>query len=382
MTYLDSASAGLPSKRVSDVMQRLTLDWASKGENWEEWLMDVVNTRRVFAKMIGGKTEEVGVVPSVSVGLASLASALKLKSRRKVVTSSLNFPTNVVLWQRMKEAGLLQDVTVLKHRRGKVPLDTWEKSIDDKTAVVAVDYVSWFSGARENIKEITEIAHRHGALVVVDAFHALSVIPLDVKRDGVDLLACGFYKWLCGPHGAACVYVRRDLLQDFMPSYIGWHGIKDNVIERLMQSRDPFDVPFALNRGTPSATAARFEWGTWAPGVVAGAMEAMKLAIELGLGPRFSEIKKRMNELRSGLEEIGLRKAILTPSPDENQGGGILTFGVRKHSAFVSDLRKEGIVVSGRFDHVRISPHFYNTAEDVEELIHAVKIIIKKRKTK
>ncbi len=368
---MDSAGAGLAPLSVTDAMVEFVRTWSRKGEQWEEWLLDVLDLRKRFAGLIGAKREEVGVVPNVSLGLAELASSLDLSRKKKVVVSNLNFPTNALLWQRMRESGLLKKVEVLNQTNGMVPLEMWERVIDEETAVVAVDYVSWFSGYRERIREIAEIAHDRGALLVVDAFHALGVFPVDAKRDGIDALVCGFYKWLCGPPGVACVFLDERHLDSMKPAYIGWHGVKENVIERIQAGRDPFDVPFPFDNATPSKTAARFEWGAWASVVVRGALEALKFAERVDSSSRFEVIKKRKEELMKGLE--GLGKRILTPSPDESPGGGIVTFEAKDHKALVKNLADKGIVVSGRYDHVRVSPHFYNTSEEVDEFLHALK---------
>lgn len=365
-TYLDSAGAGLPPLSVTTAMRSFIDDWSRHGEHWDQWLEEVAELRRRFGQLIGGTGAEVGVVPSVSNGLAAVASALDLSKRKKVVASSLNFPTNVVLWQRMREAGLLKEVTVMKATEGMVPLEEWERAIDDSTAAVAVDYVSWFSGYREKIREIADIAHRHGALILVDGFHGIGVFPIDAKRDRIDALFCGFYKWLCGPHGAACVWVRDDILPQLEPSYTGWHGIKDNVIERLHQNRDVFDVPFPLDSATPARDAARFEWGTWASVVVRGAIEAVKFALETNPVSRFEAIRKRRNEVMTGLNKLG--KQVLTPRDDPG-GSGIVTFAQRNHKELVGRLASQKVVVSGRFDHVRVSPHFYNTSDEVQTLL-------------
>jgi selenocysteine lyase/cysteine desulfurase len=320
---------------------------------------------------VGGAKEEIAVVPSVSVGLSSLASSLKFVKRKKVVVSELNFPTNVVLWQRMKESNLIKEVILLRQKEGITPIESFEKEVDDETALVAIDYVSWFSGARHEIKQICKIAHEKGALVVVDAFHAVSVVPFDVKSDSIDMLVCGFYKWLCGPHGVACVYIKRELLAELEPSYIGWHGIEDNVIERLLQGRDPFDKPFPLDSARPSKEAARFEWGTWSPTVVRGALEATKYVNESDTNSRFQTIRKRKKEVMEGIENLGIRP--LTPSEDKNPGAGIVTFPVKSHHKLVEWLKAKHVIVSGRFDHVRVSPHFYNTGEDVERLLSSMR---------
>ncbi len=372
MTYLDNAGAGLPPVSVTKAMKEFVEDWSQKGENWEAWLQDVLELRQLFGRLIGAESVEVGVVPSVSSALAAFAASLSYFKRNKVVTSSLNFPTNAILWQRMREAGLLKTVEVLPSRSGGIPFEAYENAIDDETAVVSVDYVSWFSGYRERIREIAEIAHRHGAIMAVDGFHALGVFPFDVKKDGIDVFVNGFYKWMCGPHGVACIYADSKLLPDLKPAYIGWHGIKDNVIERIQAGRDPFDVPFPTDSATPSATAARFEWGTWAAVTVKGAIEAVKFAFYTDVAARYEHIKRRRSRLMEGLRSKGVE--ILTPSEDVNLGGGIVTFGTKDHKRVVSDLMKEKIVVSGRFNHVRVSPHFYNTDEEIDTFLNALKI--------
>ncbi len=371
MTYLDNAGAGLPPLSVTKVMKEFVEDWSQKGEHWEAWLQDVLELRRLFGGLIGAKSGEIGVVPSVSSALAAFASSLNLSAKGKVVTSSLNFPTNAILWQRMREAGLLKTVQVLPSHDGAIPFEDYERAIDDETALVSVDYVSWFSGYRERIREIAELAHSHGALMVVDGFHALGVFPFDVKKDGIDVFVNGFYKWLCGPHGVACIYADSNLLPSLKPAYIGWHGIKDNVIERIQAGRDPFDVPFPLDSATPSATAARFEWGTWSAVTVKGAIEAAKFALETDVTSRFQAIRRLRAQLMDGLRSKGVE--LLTPAEDVNPGGGIVTFGTKDHKKVVSDLAGQKIMVSGRFNHVRVSPHFYNTSEEIQSFLDALR---------
>ena len=370
-TYLDNAGAGLPPLRVTDAMKGFIEDWSKTGEHWDAWLNDVVEARRLFGSLVGAKSSEVGVLPSVSVAMSSVASALDLSKKKRVVTSSLNFPTNVIMWQRMREAGLLEEVEVLGHEGGAVPIDAYRRAIDDKTALVSVDYVSWLSGARENVREISEIAHSHGALLLVDAFHALGVFPFDAKRDGIDVLVSGFYKWLCGPHGVACVYVDEEIIPDLAPSYMGWHGIRENVADRVLAGRDPFDVPFPLDGAEPAPSAARFEWGTWASVCVVGAIEAMRFALETGVGRRYEQIGKLRAEVEEGLAELGLR--MLTPPLEKNPGSGIVSFETDRQQEAVAALMRQRIVVSGRFGHIRVSPHFYNTSDEVQRFLTAVR---------
>jgi selenocysteine lyase/cysteine desulfurase len=295
-------------------------------------------------------------------------------SKKKVVTSSLNFPTNVIMWQRMREAGLLRRVDVLKHEAGSIRIEEYEKAIDDDTALVSVDYVSWLSGSRENVREISELAHKHGALLAVDSFHALGVFPFDVKKDGIDILVSGFYKWLCGPHGVACVYIDENLLGTLLPSYLGWLGIHDSVTERVRAGRDPFDVPFPLDRAPPSDSASRFEWGTWASIAVKGAVEAMKFAVKADPAARFKAIVDLKKRVVEGLDELGVKT--LTPSLDLNPGGGIVSFECENQTEVVARLAKRKVVVSGRFGHLRVSPHFYNSAGEIDRFLSEVQKVL------
>jgi selenocysteine lyase/cysteine desulfurase len=374
MIYLDSAGAGLPPLNVTDAMKALLDDWSRSGEHWDEWLLDVVETRKLFAQLIGASAGEVGVVPSVSHGLAAIASSLDLSKRRKVVTSSLNFPTNIVLWRRMEERGLLREVVVLQQEEGVIPIEAYERAIDDDTAVVSVDYVSWLNGYRERVREISEIAHRHGALLLVDGFHALGVFPVDVKGEGIDVLVSGFYKWLCGPHGVACIYVDQEILDGLEPAYIGWHGIEDNVIDRVLANRDPFDRPFPQDRATPSPTAARFEWGTWPAVAVKGAVETLKFTLETNPATRFQTIRRLTQRLIDGLQGMGAR--IITPYQRDPLGAGIVTIKVNDHIQGVRELHAKRIIVSGRYGHLRISPHFYNTPEEIEVVLEAIRPMV------
>src|SRR2546430_13914327 len=152
-------------------MREFVEKWSREGERWEEWLADILELRELFARLIGARDKEVGVVPSASIGLVELASSLDLSKRKKVVVSDLNFPSNVLLWLRMRESGLLKKVVVLRGRNGIVPLDAWERAIDEETVAVAGDYGSWLGGYPRRGERITVLAQRRGEGCLVLALH-------------------------------------------------------------------------------------------------------------------------------------------------------------------------------------------------------------------
>jgi len=368
-TYLDSAATGLPPRSVTERMTEMIQDWSKNGEDSARWLEEVESFRREAGALVGVRQDELAVVQNASSGLAALASSVDYSRRRKVVTCASNFPSNVLVWQRLKEMGALDQVSVLQQKDGAMALEEWQREVDDRTAVVAVDYVSWISGFRENVRELARVAHDAGALVFVDAYHAVGVFPVDLAQDRVDGGCFGFAKWLCGPHGVSCLYVSKDLLETSSPAQMGWMGAKDNVLGRMREGRDVFDKPFSVSTGEPAPGASRFELGTYPHVLIAGARGALEFARRYTPAQRFEVIKKRREALREVLEREDAR--ILTPDHDSNPGSGILTILEVDHKKLVDDLVKRRVVVSGRFGHVRVSPHFYNSEEDVERFAEA-----------
>lgn len=364
--YLDNAGAGPPPLSVHSAMQSFLDEWRDYGEKWEAWLLEIVKTRELFGRLINATLDEVACIPNVSSGLAAIANALPLKPGQNVVVSELNFPTNVYLWHALKRKGLLSEVRVLKAKNGQVPPSDFEKAIDDKTAAVSLDYVSWINGYKEDIRAITQIAHSHGALMLVDAFHAVGVIPVDVRELDVDVLACGTYKWLMGPHGTAFLYVSREALKRLDPGIVGWHGISDSVVARVRSRQEIFDRPFDISSVTPAGDATRFEWGTWAVITVIGAKAALEFTLKYNpqeRGPLVEHLNKRLVE---GLERKG--KKITSPL-EAGRRSGIVTFEVKDAAQVSRKLLQEHVVVAPRPNTLRVSPHFYNTDLEVDTFL-------------
>jgi selenocysteine lyase/cysteine desulfurase len=367
--YLDNAGAGPPPIAVYDAMRSFLDEWRDYGEKWEAWLLEVVRARKEFGRLIGAGVDDVACVPNVTSGLAAIASALRLKPGQNVVVSELNFPTNVYMWHSLKEKGLISEVRVLKAENGKVPISSFEKAVDDKTAAVSVDYVSWINGCREDIPNVTRITHSHGALMIVDAFHAVGVFPVDVQRLGVDVLTCGTYKWLMGPHGTAFLYVSHEASDKLEPSIVGWHGISDSVVARVQSKQDTFGRPFDLRGVDPAKDATRFEWGTWSVITVAGARAAIEFTQKYSPDYRAPRIERLNGRLLDGIRKK--MNKITSPEGKERRSG-IVTFEVDEAVKVAQRLQQEGVVVAARVNVLRVSPHFYNTEEEIDILLEKI----------
>ncbi|HZY93955.1 MAG TPA: aminotransferase class V-fold PLP-dependent enzyme [Candidatus Bathyarchaeia archaeon] len=368
--YFDNAGTGPPSVPVLDAVRQYVDEWESYGENWEEWLPVIIESRRLFGQMIGADLDEVASVPNVSSALMALASSVKYKPNANIVISDLNFPTNIYLWHLQRKHGRVGEVRLLhRNEQGIVPLDEWEKAIDDNTSIVSADYVSWTNGNREKIREIGELAHDHNSFFIADSFHGLGVFPINAKKDDVDALVCGMYKWMQGPHGAAYLYAKREKLPDLDPGYIGWHGVEDSVVRRVSRHEDLFGKPFDLTNAEPASDATRFEGGSWGVVSIIGAKAALEYALGHDQQERYRQVLKITDRLISGLRKKG--RKVLSPL-DSDRRSGIVVFEDSDPVGTFKKLKALNITVASRVKAIRVSPHYYNTVEEIDKLLAAL----------
>lgn len=187
--------------------------------------------KKLFSRLIGADThDEIAFVENTSMGLNIVAHMLNCTSGSNVVTTDLEYPSVVYPWLGSR---IGVEVRYVKNMKGKILLNNVERMVDDKTVALAVSHVEYVNGFRNNLRALANIAHEHGAYLIVDAIQSAGVIPIDVKRDNIDFLTTACYKWLLGPASAGFLYVRKDLIQEFEPPFIGWASVKPEVFETL-----------------------------------------------------------------------------------------------------------------------------------------------------
>lgn len=319
--------------------------------------------RRLFAQLINAEPSEIALVPNTSMGLNIAANTVNYPQGCNVVTTDLEFPTVTYPWLRSKLKPRVE-LRYVKNVDGKLLLEDFEKMVDDQTVVVVVSHVEYSNGFRNDLKALSEIAHKHGAVLIVDICQSAGALHIDVKRDKVDFMATSSYKWLLGPSGAGFLYVQKDLIGKSEPVFVGYEGVKPEVFETidLWNNRELKFVE----------TANRFETGGLSVLSYIGATAALKLILEVGA----DKIEKRVTELArylmKRLKEEGFQ--LQTPE-DVEQVSGIVNFRVDDPRGKVKKLVQKGIVVSARMNGIRVSPHFYNAKEEIERLIGETKKI-------
>jgi len=354
--FLNHAAQSPLPKPVADVVCKYAEEFSNFGTTSIEWKD---GGKPLFAKLIGAKPEEIALVENTSMGLNMAANVLRYPKGSKIVTTDLEYPSVVYPWLRK---GLGVKVEYVKNVDGKISLEDVEKALDDKTVALAVSHVEYGNGFRNELRALSDIAHKHGAYLIVDAIQSVGAVQVDVRRNDVDFLATACYKWLLSPPGCGYLYVRRELIEEFEPPFVGWASVKQEVFDTV----DFWDI-WNLDL---SPTASRFEVGS--PSFISflGAAEAMKIILEFGIENVEKRIIALTDHLIDAVKDLGLK----LQTPEERQHrSGIVNFKVDKPAEVVQSLSKRGIVVSARANGIRVSPHFYNTKEEIDKLIEEIR---------
>ena len=354
--YINSCSQGALSDTVRAAYLSYLDDWDERGAPWEYWVELMEAARAEFAGLVGADGDEVAVTTSVSAGVSALASAFQFdQGRDTIVVSDFEFPTIGQIWHAQELRGA-RVVHVPAAGDGTIPLERFEAAVDERTALVAVTAVCFRNGSRIDLDGVTRLAHRHGARVLVDAYQAVGALPLDVHAMEVDFLAAGVLKYLLGSAGLAFLYCRGEHVKELVPTATGWFA-----------DADIFQMD--IHDYSPSLTARRFEAGTPpVPNIYAG-IAGMRLMREIGVAATAEHVRGLNDLLLEGLDELGAH--VVTPR-DPARRGPLITVESTDVHALVEALDADGIVTSPRDSNLRISPHCYNTAEDIRALLDSL----------
>jgi selenocysteine lyase/cysteine desulfurase len=353
--YINSCSQGALSDAVRAAYEHYLADWDEYGAPWEYWVERQEAARDAFAGLVNALPDEIAVTTSLSAGVSALASGLRFTRRSKVVLTDWEFPTIGQIWHAQESRGA-RVTHVAAAADGTIPIEHFERAIDDDTLLVSITHVCYRNGAMLDVPAVVELAHERGALVLLDAFQAVGSLPVDVSELGVDFLGAGVLKYLLGSAGLGFFYCRRDLVERVWPTQTGWFA-DENIF-----AMDHTDY-------SPAHTAARFQSGTPPiPSIYAG-IAGIELMQEIGIRETREHVLGLNAHLLDGLDE--LQAKVVTPRAPERRGA-LICVKSTDASALVATLGEEGIVTSERDDNLRISAHCYNTVEDVDTVLAAL----------
>ena len=354
--YLDAANIALTYRGA---VEAVTCWYQETGEHGslffdaEAEARAFVPLHEVVARLLGVEAEDIAVGSSSTELLGSLAWALAPPRGSNVISTEASFPSTVYPWSRVA-AHTGCDVRLVPALDGCVDEQEVADAIDDNTAVVCLSHAEYATGQLYDLARIGRVAHEHKALLIVDAMQTAGTIPIDARSLGIDALVCGAYKWLCGPFGAAFMYLAPGL-QSLQPGLVGFrsHAQMWDLQARRLELPDG---------------ARRFEASTTAFGAAVGLAASIEYLLDIGIDRVRSHNRRLAAVLRDGLGERGI--TVHGPADPRAQTSVVLTAaeGIAPN-VLAGTLAAAGIRVSPRGSGVRISPHLYNDEADIQRLL-------------
>ncbi len=351
--YLDNAAVGPIPKRVLDAVFETCAEKCYGELHWQDWEALVEDVRKMIASLINGYAEEIALTPNTSEGISIVANGIEWKKGENIVTTDMEFPSNLIPWQVQAKKYNIQ-LRIVPSKNGRLHMEDFEKLIDEKTRIVAVSHIQFSNGLKMNLKELSKLAHEKGAYLVTDAVQSIGQMHVDVKELDVDFLASSGYKWLLSPLATGFLYLRRELIEQIGLSILGYRSAED------MKN-------FAFREFKPADTARRFEHGQLNFPGFAGMREAIRMLKEVGI----YRIEKRIKSLTSQIvENIREKKNLEIVSPLEPEyRSGILNIKCQNPDKTQAKMHKKRVILSVRQGGLRISPHFYNTPEEIQKFL-------------
>ena len=358
-TYLVSNSLGPMPRTVPEKLAEYARDWGDLGvkawnRGWWELPVEVGNE---IAPLINAGDGEIVMMPNVTIAQTAVLSSIDFtKERDTVVMTELDFPSIRYAYSEMAQRLGARVVVVRSDDGLTIDRDKLLAAIDERTRLVAVSHVLFRSAYLMDADAICARAHEMGALVSLDSFHGVGIVPVDVKRNKPDFLTGGVLKWLCGGPGACFLYVSPTVRDQLKPALTGWQA----------HSR-----PFAFEDSMEYTTGA-FRWLNGTPVIPAlyAAAEGPKILRRAGV----AAIREKSVRLTSRLIELADARGYTVNAPrDPARRGGTVAIDVPHGYEVTQQLLSRNILVDYRVGAgIRIAPHFFTREDELDEAVSEI----------
>jgi selenocysteine lyase/cysteine desulfurase len=308
--------------------------------------------RRLAGQLLNADPLDIAFIKNTSEGIGIVAEGLLWQAGDNVVTTEDEYPANLYPWMNLAGRGV--ELRRVPSRDGRILLDDLRAALDERTRLVSLSFVEYASGFRNDLAAVGAMCREKGVLFFVDAIQGLGVLPLDVRSTPIDFLAADGHKWLLGPEGAGLFWIRRELIERLHPVGVGWNSVID--------SRNFSRVEFRLK-----PHAGRWESGSLNVGGILALGANLELLLALGIDAIAERVLHLTDYLCEHAAKIGLE---VYSSRRRDETSGIVSLVVPGDvRAIVRRCRDVGIVVNQRAGRLRVSPHAYNTTEELDRLV-------------
>ncbi len=358
-TYMVSNSLGPMPRTVPGKLAEYAADWGDLGvkawtKGWWEKPIDVGNE---IAPLINADAGEVVMMPNVTIAQSAVVSAIDFSGPRDtIVMTDLDFPSVRYAYQQMAARFGARIVNVRSDDGMTIDQDRLLSAIDERTRLVAISHVLFKSAFINDANAICEHAHKMGALVSLDAFHSVGIIPVDVKRSNVDFLTGGVLKWLCGGPGGCFLYVSPRIRDTLAPALTGWQA----------HAR-----PFAFEEQM-EYTAGAFRWLNGTPVIPAlyVSAEGAKIIRAAGIDAIREKSIRQTSRLIDLAEARGYK--VFAPRDSDRRGGTVAIDAPNGYEVAQVLLAREILVDYRVGAGIRVAPHFFTRDDEIDTVISAI----------
>lgn len=363
-TYLVSNSLGAMPRAVGDRLAEYADRWATLGVRaWAKgWWEMPVRVGDEIAPLIGANAGEIAMLPNVTIAQTSVLSALDYSDGRDtIVMTELDFPSVRYVYDALATRLGARIVVVPTDDGVGIDVQRVVDAIDERTRLVAISHVLFRSAYIMEVEPIIRRAKEVGALVSLDAFHSVGIIPVDVKALGVDFLSGGVLKWLCGGPGGAFLYASPETTSELSPSFTGWQA---------------HERPFAFEAEMDYADHA-WRWLNGTPPIPAlyAAIEGPRLVRRAGI----ERVREKSLRQTSKLIELADARGYKVTAPrDHARRGGTIAFDVPHSYGVAQALLANDVIVDYRPNAgIRVAPHFYTSDEELTRAVEMIDDILR-----
>jgi selenocysteine lyase/cysteine desulfurase len=370
--YLNHAANGPLPGPVARTLHTYVDDTSNFGNiNFARWTVYEQGAHRRLASLIHVRPDQLALIASTGDGLMNIANGLRWQSGDTIISAECEFPSNIYPWLNLQEQSV--QVHLVAMRDNRIAVEDVLASITERTRLVSLSLVEFSTGFRSDIATIVRYCHEHGIICGIDAIQALGALEIDAQELGIDYLAAAAHKWLLGPQTTGILYISDALLAQMHVPRRGWFSVET-----------PFDF---FNYEQPlKAGAARFEHSSPNRLPIVGLDAALGIfeSIDGGMQAVEQRILGLTGHAIAGLERLGY--PVVSPQ-GEGERSGIVCFNVHpgrqdiSPQQLVDELASRNIRVAARGNVIRISPHFYNTLEEIDTLLNALEELMKQAST-
>ena len=354
-TFLNSASTGpLPER------SRRAVDAFNAKRTTPYLLPDAdlfaifTESRELAARLLNAEPREIALATNTSYGLNVAARALPLAAGDIVLVSDKEFPANVYPWLALRKEGITVEVAPTTAEGWPDEAYLLRRVAEPRVKVLAVSLVQFANGYKVDLAALSAATRATGTWLVVDAIQGLGVEPVDVRRTPVDILSSGAQKWLLSPWGSGFTYIRRELIEQFDPMYVGWTAFEGtDDFSRMTEYSTTF-----------RADARRFEMITLPFQDFIGMNTSLRLLLDVGIARIAAHVRSLHRPLLDWAREHGVRVS----SPVGEHASAIVCLAPPDPPAAYAALREARIYTSLREGAIRLSPHLYNTDADMSRV--------------